>query len=220
MSEQHAFPTEQDVEATWKDAAGRAEGNEGYRFGDITRISIRNASQKLEEWSSRPKRENGYEFGDLFLKDLVQSFTHSMEASLRSDDAEEESQEHKEIAASLVEKRQNATELLTKHLPRLEERLQELEAKREFDAQAKSEIFRIKYGGPACPRPLETYKKCLEDLRQSSEVPLNAAFVRTAESCGDLPMIQKMLDDTLSLSRACAQCADDLCPPLEDTRAQ
>lgn len=203
---------------TWKDVAGRSEGHEGYKFGDVSRTAFRRAtetlqqcSERLQDWSNRPRWENGYEFGDLFLKDLMQGRS-SCEVEPPCEPDDDESAEHMEIAASMGEKRQESMRLFAQHLPRLQRRLQELESKQacgELDCLQASEIFRIKSS-------LETYRKCLKDLKQCCEVRLDGAFVRIAESCGDLPKIQKALEEALQLSKLCARCADDLCPPSLD----
>merc|ERR1740117_1576298 len=52
---------------TWRESAGRSDGPDGYRFGDVTRTT----GAKLGNWANKPKEQEGYEFGDLFLKRMV-----------------------------------------------------------------------------------------------------------------------------------------------------
>merc|ERR1711920_691280 len=48
---------------SWKEQSGRTEGRDSYQFGDVARSALRST----KDWADRPKRENGYELGDLFL---------------------------------------------------------------------------------------------------------------------------------------------------------
>merc|ERR1719454_2076450 len=95
----------------------RTDGDVGYQFGDVARTSLRCISSTLRKWSSRHKQEEGYEFGDLFLKDLVRTIVVKPEEDSdarsspevpTSDDDDDESPEHRQIAASMREKRQKA----------------------------------------------------------------------------------------------------------------
>lgn len=218
-----SMPADAAAKQTWQESAGRTDGDVGYQFGDVTRTSLRCISSTLRKWSSRPKQEEGYEFGDLFLKDLVRTIVVKPEEDREvpdsdgDDDDDDESPEHRQIAASMKEKRQKALDLLERHLPRIEHRVQELEGK-ELNAQEASEMYRIKVGSPLSPSPLESYRKGLEDLKSSCDVRLDGCFVRLAEACGDLPRIHKCLDDTLRSAEQCARCADDVCPPLAQTK--
>jgi hypothetical protein len=124
---------------------------------------------------------------------------------------EDETAEHKAIAAKLRETRQTALELLEKHLPRIEHRLKELDGKKELDALESSQVYRIRAGSPGSPNPLASYRQCLEDIKSSCEIRLDGCFVRIAEACADLAVIQKKLDDVLKVAEQCARCADDVC---------
>merc|ERR1712072_513122 len=131
-----------------QEAAGRTDGDEGYKFGDVIRTFLRRISNTLQKWSSRPKQEEGYDFGDLFLKDFVRTIVvkpeedsdarPSPEVPDSDDEDDDESPEHRQIATSMREKRRKAVDLLERHLPRIEHRVQELEGK-ELNAQEASE---------------------------------------------------------------------------------
>lgn len=159
-----SMPADPAAKQTWQEAAGRTDGDVGYQFGDVTRTSLRCISSTLRKWSSRPKQEEGYEFGDLFLKDLVRTIVvkpeedsdarPSPEVPDSDDEDDDESPEHRQIATSMREKRRKAVDLLERHLPRIEQRVQELEGKQELNAQEASEMYRIKVGSPLSPSPL------------------------------------------------------------------
>jgi len=207
---------------TWKESAGRPDGQQNYQFGDVSRILLRRSSEGLEEWSNAPKTREGYQFGDLFLKGLVRGLLNSAEAESTPEVAgdEDESAEHRALAASLLAKRQNALDLIEEHLPRIEQWLQEMQGKQELDALQSSAIWRVKVGGlQGAPSPLETFRRCLEDIKASFSIRLDGGFVRIAETCGDLAMIQKSLDDALKVAEQCTKCANDVCPRLADAPA-
>lgn len=161
------------VQETWKEAAGRIDGNPGYQFGDFTRSSI----SKLKRWSNSGKGEDGYQFGDLFLKDLVNKVLGNPGGDAKSS----ESAKHKELAVAMNEKRQKATELFQIHLPQIEKSRKD---------------------------SIDRYKKAFDDLNTTSGVTFDACFVRLAEESGNLPLIQKSVDDALNLAEECAKCVN------------
>jgi len=215
---------EDNREATWKEAAGRTSGSSGYQFGDITR----SLGGKLRKWSCAEKTQEGYEFGDLFLKDLVRNVLSNPDGSAGGAkealsetpaDAEpndaDESAEHREIAAKLREQQKEALDLLEHHLPRIEDRLRELESKQQeqtLSGVEGSELYRIKVGSPLSGSPVEGYRNALKEVKATSSCRLDGCFVRCAENCGDLAKIQKSLEQVLKIAHDCRKCAEDVCP--------
>lgn len=61
------FECEAARQYSWREAAGRSQGPDGYQFGDLTQST----GLTLERWACKRKRQEGYEFGDLFLKKVV-----------------------------------------------------------------------------------------------------------------------------------------------------
>lgn len=199
---------------SWKEAAGRTDGHEGYRFGDLTRSTIKNVMQ----WSESDKFKDGYHFGDLFLKDLVKSVVGGKSkhdsGSFDVGPAPTVSgvtAEHTTLARDLSEKRQKAAELLGSNLPRLEQRLQQLEGKQVLNGVEKTQLFCINGTGKP-PRPIDTYKSMSSQLKGILDIPLDASFVRQAERVGELGKIEAGLSEALEVAEQCARCADDVCP--------
>jgi len=211
---------------SWKDSSGRVSGAAGYQFGDLSRCMLHNSGSGIKKWANH-KGESGYRFGDIFLKDFVKMVVGANDASgagpaadATDDGDEEESAEHKQIAANLRATRQKILELLEEHLPRIEQRLKELESKKDLNAMEASEVYRLKVGSPnAVMPPLDTYRQCLEEVRNSFEVQLNGTLVRIAKEGGELEVIESSLGAMIGIAEKVENCANDLCSPLQTNGA-
>lgn len=209
---------------SWKDSSGRESGAEGYQFGDLSRCLLQHSGSGIKKWANH-KGENGYRFGDIFLKDFVKMVVGADDASGKGPAAdaiddldggdEGESAEHKQIAANLRATRQKILDLLEEHLPRIEQRLKELDGKKDLNAMEASEVYRLRVGSPsAVMPPLDTYRQCLDEVRNSFEVQLNGTLVRLAQECGELAVIENSLGAMIGIAQKVENCANDLCSPL------
>jgi len=220
---------------TWKESAGREDGAVGYKFGDLTRGFMKRGSESLQRgyanlvsWSSAPKTTEGYEFGDLFLKELVMTISGQAlpKTEADSDDDETEAQEsaaHKEIANAMNDTRKQALDLFKEHLPTLELQVQTLEAKKTsggLDVVDESKLFRLKFtmsedGAGQTLTRVDKWKNDFEEIKSTTNVVVTASFVRIAESCGELAKLQSTFEQALKRAEDCAQCAHDVCEASE-----
>lgn len=225
-----AAATANPVVPTWKESAGREDGTDGYKFGDFTRGLMKRGSEGLQRgyanlvsWSSAPKTTEGYEFGDLFLKDLVLTISGQDQPKTKPEDDDdepevEESAAHKEIADAMNDTRQRALDLFKEHLPTLERQLQRLEAKKAsggLDVVEESKLFRLKFsmsgdGAGQTLTRVEKWKKDFEEIQSTTNVIVTASFVLMAESCGELAKLRSTFEQALKRAEDCAQCAHDV----------
>eukprot|EP00929_Paragymnodinium_shiwhaense_P053137 TRINITY_DN26602_c0_g1_i1.p1 TRINITY_DN26602_c0_g1~~TRINITY_DN26602_c0_g1_i1.p1 ORF type:complete len:276 (-),score=72.09 TRINITY_DN26602_c0_g1_i1:444-1178(-) len=202
---------------SWKEAAGRAEGGDGYVFGDVTRNLVRRGSAALQEWASKPKESEGYEFGDL-LKPLLRGFScedvtvaaEGSEIVVPPSDAAAAA-----TAAGLAGQRQLAIEQLERCVGLLGSRREQLEKKAKeepsgLDATELSEVVRLR-GLTEETSPLHKYQRMLDELvASSSQFALDEAFVVAAEKSGQLSALQSILDKATEVARESEQCCAEV----------
>jgi hypothetical protein len=218
---------------TWRESAGRQDGPDTYQFGDLTRSLTRNA----EDWASRPKQREGYEFGDLFLKRVVKSVSGMIRGSGGGGDADSaggapDAAEQNPAAdavdndgdgqadpaavqaAELHEQRLRAQAIFERHIPLLEARKQALEARAQSieDADEQAALFRLR--GTVGRSPVVTYKMALQDLKDSYGIipTIDANFVRGAASSGgeQLRTVERCLKGIMRKAEDCKRCSQDV----------
>lgn len=185
------FHMEEAVTWNWRDSAGRAHGDDGYHFGDLSRTVVMHTKTNLKKWASRSKTKEGYEFGDLFLKRLAVCCCGSA-----SDTAQLE-----EVAKTLQEQRAKAYDLLQTNVLKLELHQKKLER----------EQLGMELKNNAAVRGVHArkYRKGLDELDESIKAApeITVDFIRTTKEHGDLAKIQDSIRSILQLAEECEATA-------------
>mmetsp|Transcript_55888 Transcript_55888/g.105281 ORF Transcript_55888/g.105281 Transcript_55888/m.105281 type:complete len:382 (+) Transcript_55888:98-1243(+) len=186
------FNMEEAKKWDWRDSAGRAHGDDGYHFGDLSRTFLKHTKSSVSEWA-RGKTRPGYEFGDLFLKNLCLCCC----CGGSSPTAELE-----EIAKKLQEQRTQANELLQTNVLKLELRQKTLEREHLGGEVSKNAAVRGVHA--------RKYKKALDEVEESIKaVPeITTAFITTTKQHGDLQKIQDSIRSILQLALECEATAN------------
>jgi hypothetical protein len=213
---------------TWRESAGRQDGSEAYEFGDLSRslgVKAVQGFRDVEEWATRPKQKDGYEFGDLVLKRGVRMVSCMLGRSPSSGGRDEEGiaegreqvapvAEAENLATELREKRQRAQELFEKHIPLLEARREALETASQAQAIVSAEELsaRMRLKGTVGKSPVRRFQKALDDVMESHTVApvIDADFVRSAASTGQLDAVVRTLEQVLNIAEDCERCSRDV----------